>query len=313
MRVVISEVMDEDAVAWLQERFEVLYEPALVDQRARLLEAVAHAEALIVKSRTRVDEELLASAPKLRAVGRLGAGLDNIDLPACKKRSVAVYPASGANARSVAEYVICTALMLLRPGAYGCSAQVAAGAWPQAQVRSGREMDGKTLGIVGLGAIGQLVARMARCMGMRVIAWAPTKAPDDKVFVDAGATSVSMETLLAESDIVSLSVPLTPDTRRLFDGSRIGAMKKGAILINTARGGVVDNEALVEALASGHLAGAAIDVYEEEPLPAGSVFTGAVPNLLLTPHIAGGTIESTERRGTIVARRVADHLTGSGG
>lgn len=308
MRIVISEVMDDDAVAWLRERFDVVYEPTLVDQRAKLLEAVASADAIIVKSRIRVDQALLASAPRLRAVGRLGSGLDNIDLPACKQRDIAVYPASGVNARSVAEYVVCTALMLLRAGAYLCTSEVAAGGWPQARVRNGHEVDGKTMGIVGLGAIGQLVARLSSCMGMRVIAWAPTKAADDKVFSELNVLSVSMDTVLSQSDVVSLSIPLTPDTRGLFSRQRINAMKKGAILINTARGGIVDDAALVDALKSGHLGGAAVDVYDPEPLPAGSVYSEPVPNLLLTPHIAGGTVESTERRGTIVARRVADHL-----
>ncbi len=313
MRIVITEVMDDDAVTWLRERFDVVYEPTLVDQRPRLLELMGSADAVIVKSRTRVDDTLLAGAPKLRAVGRLGSGLDNIDLPACQQRNVAVFPASGVNARSVAEYVICTALMLLRPGAYACGAAVAAGEWPQARVRSGHEMDGKTIGILGLGAIGQLVARLAGCMGMRVLAWAPTKAPDDKVFSDVGARPVSLETLLSESDIVSLSIPLTTDTCGLISRDRIYAMKKGAILINTARGGIVDDGALVDALKNGHLGGAAVDVYDPEPLPAGSVFSVAIPNLLLTPHIAGGTVESTERRGTVVARRVAEHLIAASG
>lgn len=308
MRIVITEVMDDEAVAWLRERFEVLYEPTLVDQRAKLLDAMANADAIIVKSRTQVDEALLASAPRLRAVGRLGSGLDNIDLPACKQRAVAVYPASGINARSVAEYVICTTLMLLRNGAYLCTAEVAAGEWPQARVRNGHEADGKTMGVVGLGAIGQLVARLASCMGMRVIAWAPTKAADDPVFAAFDVESVSLENLLSQSDVVSLSIPLMPDTRGLFSRERINAMKQGAILINTARGGIVDDAALVQALKSGHLGGAAVDVYETEPLPAGSVYAEPVPNLVLTPHIAGGTVESTERRGTVVARRVADHL-----
>jgi (S)-sulfolactate dehydrogenase len=312
MRIVITEVMDDEAVAWLRERFDVLYDETMVDHRARLLEAMPGADAVIVKSRTRVDAVLLASAPRLRAVGRLGAGLDNIDLPACRQRNIAVYPASGANARSVAEYVICTALMLLRPGAYSCGAEVAAGDWPHSRVRTGREMDGKTLGIVGLGAIGQLVARLAGCMGMRVIAWAPTKSPDDTVFSDSGARSVGMDTLLSESDIVTLHVPLTPETRGLFDRGRIQAMKKGAILINTARGGVVDSLALIDALTSGHLGGAAVDVFDVEPLPAGSVFARTIPNLLLTPHVAGPTVESTERRGVIIAQRVADHLSHSG-
>lgn len=309
VRIVITEVMDEDAVAWLREGYDVLYEPMLVDDRPRLMDVVAETDGLIVKSRTRVDAALLACAPRLRAVGRLGSGLDNIDLEACRQRGIAVYPASGVNARSVAEYVICTALMLLCPGAYLCTAQVAAGAWPQDAVRTGREMDGKTMGLVGLGAIGQLVARLASCMGMRVLAWAPTKAADDPVFEAVGACPVSMDALLAESDVVSLHVPLLPETRGLFGRDRVRAMKKGAILINTARGAMVDNAALVDALKSGWLGGAAVDVYDPEPLPAGSVFQGEVPNLLLTPHIAGSTVESIERRGTIVARRVADHLS----
>lgn len=308
MRIVIPEVMDAGAVDWLKERFEVLYEPTLVDDRPRMLDLLADADAIIVKERTQVDQALLAAGRKLRVVGRLGVGLDNIDLPACKERDIAVYPAVGANARSVAEYVICTALMLLRPGAYVCTAQVAAGEWPQKHVRSGREMDAKVLGIAGLGAIGQALARLAGALGMRVIAWAPTKADDDVVFADVGATPVSLETLLAQSDILSLHIPLTKETRGLMSRERLAAMKKGAILINTARGAVVDNAALVEALKSGRLGGAAVDVYEAEPLKAGSVFAGNVPNLLLTPHIAGGTVESTERRGTVVAEKVAATL-----
>lgn len=308
MRIIITEVMDSDAVAWLRERFDVLYEPTLVDQRTRLLELVRDADGIIVKSRTRVDEALLASAPRLQAVGRLGSGLDNIDLSACRRRDVAVYPASGVNARSVAEYVMCTALILLRKGAYSCTAEVAAGKWPQDRVRNGHEAAGKTMGIVGLGAIGQLVARLAGGMDMRVIAWAPTKAADDKIFSELDVRSVGIDTLLSESDVVSLSIPLTPETRGYFNRERIFAMKRGAILINTTRGGIVDDAALVEALQSGHLGGAAVDVYEPEPLPAGSVYAEPPSNLLLTPHIAGGTVESTERRGTIVARRVADHL-----
>lgn len=310
MRIVIPEVMDAGAVDWLKARFDVLYEPALVDDRPRMLDLLADADGLIVKDRTQVDQALLAAARKLRVVGRLGVGLDNIDVPACKARGIPVYPAIGANARSVAEYVMCTALMLLRPGAYVCTPQVAAGEWPQKHVRSGREMDGKTLGVAALGAIGQQVARMARALGMRVIAWAPTKGNDDPVFAEVGATPVDLDTLLADADILSLHIPLTSETRGLMNRERIAAMKKGAILINTARGAVVDNAALVEALKSGHLGGAAVDVYETEPLKAGSVFAGGAPNLLLTPHIAGGTVESTERRGTVVAEKVAATLLG---
>ena len=308
MHIVISEVMDADAVAFLEAKFDVHYDPTLMDDKARLYAAIADADALIVKNRVRVTPELLAAGPRLRVVGRLGTGLDTIDLPACKARNVAVHAAGGANARSVAEYVICTTFMLMKTGAYLTTAEVAAGQWPQVRVRDGREVDGKTIGLVGLGAIGQHIARMANGIGMKVLAYAPTKAPDDPVFAAVNAQRVDLDALLAQADVVSLQVPLTPDTRQMFSRERIAAMKKGAILINIARGAVVDNAALIDALKSGHLAGAALDVFETEPLPAGSVFAAPVPNLLLTPHIAGSTLESTERRGTLVAQRVADAL-----
>jgi (S)-sulfolactate dehydrogenase len=309
MLIVIPEVMDAAAVESLKKQFTVHFEPTLVDDRPRMLKVMADATGIIVKERTQVDRELLAATPQLRVVGRLGVGLDNIDQPACKERNIAVFPATGANARSVAEYVICTALMLMRPNAYVSTAEVAAGSWPQKKANRGGELDGKTLGIVAMGAIGQTVARMARCLGLHVLAWAPSKSPDDPMFRELGVKRVELDELLAASDIVSLHVPLTKETRGLLGRERIMSMKKGARLINTARGGIVDDAALIEALKSGHLGGAAIDVFDPEPLPAGSVYENPPPTLLLTPHVAGGTIESTERRGTVVAERVSAYLT----
>lgn len=307
MKIVIPEVMDAGAVDWISQRFNVLYDQTLIDRRPEMLEAMADAIGIIVKDRAQVNRDLLVHAKQLRVVGRLGVGLDNIDLPACKERGIAVFPATGANARSVAEYVICTTLMLLRPGAYVSTAKVAAGQWPQKQVRSGRELDGKTIGIIGLGAVGQTLARLAGCLGMRVIAY--DVIVNDKLFCELGVEQVDMERLFAESDIVTVHVPLTPETRGLLNSRRISAMKKGALLINTARGGIVDDVALLDALKNGRLGGAAVDVFEKEPLPAGSVFADPVPNLILTPHIAGGTVESTERRGSVVAQKVAEYLT----
>lgn len=168
MRIVISEFMDAPAVDALRARFDVRYEPELVDRRNGLLQAMAEADALIVRNRSQVDAALLASAPRLRAVGRLGVGLDNIDLTACAARGIAVVPATGANARAVAEYVIGTLLVLLR-GAYGASAAVADGQWPRSALSGGLEAHGRTLGVVGFGGIGRLVATLARGLGMRVV------------------------------------------------------------------------------------------------------------------------------------------------
>ncbi|MBP0623335.1 hydroxyacid dehydrogenase [Cupriavidus consociatus] len=305
-RICISEFMDPAAVQALTPGFDVRYEPGWVDQRPALLDALPEADALIVRNRTQVDAALLERSPALRVVGRLGVGLDNIDVGACRERGIQVIPAVGANARSVAEYVVTTAAMLLR-GAYLASEQVAAGAWPRARLSEGREALGKTLGLIGYGDIGRQTAALAQAFGMQVVAYDPMLSPDDPVWASTGATCVSLETLLEQSDAVSLHVPLVAATRHLIEVGRLAAMKSGAVLINTARGGVVDESALADALRAGHLAGAALDVFEAEPLSAGSPLAG-VPNLLLTPHIGGVTREANARVSMLIARQVRQAL-----
>lgn len=304
--VVIAEFMDDAAVARLRARAEVRYEPTLVDQPDALREAVREADVLIVRNRTQVRGALLEAMPRCRAIGRLGVGLDNIDVAACEARGLRVIPATGANARSVAEYVVTTAMVLLR-GAYLSTAEVAAGRWPRAVLSEGREAGGKTLGLVGFGSIGQLTADLARPLGFRVQAADAFLAPDHPAWAAHGATPVPLDTLLATSDVVSLHLPLDAGTRRLFDAARIGAMRPGAILIDTARGGIVDEAALAAALKSGHLGGAALDVFEDEPLPAGSPLAGA-PRLILTPHVAGVTRESNARVSQFIADKVLEAL-----
>src|SRR5512142_2484676 len=302
--------MDEAAVAALAARFDVHYAPTLVDRPADLATEVRDADALIVRNRTRVDAALLAQAPRLRVVGRLGVGLDNIDVAACRERNVTVVPATGANARAVAEYVIATALLLLR-GAFASTSAVAAGAWPRAALSHGRELAGKTIGLVGFGGIGRLTGGLARAMGMQAIGFDPNVPAASSVWSDESTSPRSLPELLAEADVVSLHVPLTTDTRHLIDAARIAAMKRDAILINTARGGVVDERALAEALRAGRIAGAALDVFEHEPLGAQTPLADC-PNLLLTPHIAGVTRESNTRVSALIAARVAEVLDAAG-
>jgi (S)-sulfolactate dehydrogenase len=303
MHIVITEFMDTPAIDALRREFDVRYEPDLVDRRADLLQAVARADALIVRNRTRVDAEVLAAGSRLKAVGRLGVGLDNIDVPACEKRGIEVLPATGANARAVAEYVIASALMLLR-GAYHSSMQVAAGTWPRNALSNGREVNERTLGVVGFGGIGRLTARLAQGLDMRVAAYDPMLDAADAAWKETGVEPLALDTLLARADVVTLHIPLTDATRNLFNAARIAGMKKGAILINTARGGVVDETALAQALKNGELGGAAIDVFGAEPLPADSPLAG-IPNLILTPHIAGLSEEANTRVSDMVAQRVA--------
>jgi (S)-sulfolactate dehydrogenase len=308
VKIVIPEFMDAPAVASLAASFDVLFDPELVDRRAELQHGLADVDALIVRNRTRVDGELLAAAPKLRVVGRLGVGLDNIDVDACAARGIRVIPATGANALAVAEYVVCTAMLLLR-GAYLSSAAVAAGKWPRGPLGEGRETAGKTLGIIGFGGIGRIAAKLAQGLGMKVVASDAMLPSDAPVWRETGVAQASIDELLAESDAVTLHVPLTRETRHLIDAARLARMKQGAVLIKTARGGVVDESALAAALASGRLGGAALDVFAAEPLPAGSPLAG-IPNLVLTPHVAGVTREANERVSAMIAREVAAALRG---
>jgi (S)-sulfolactate dehydrogenase len=303
--IVISEFMDEAAIQASFAGRDVLYDPKLVDDPARLAAAVRDARALIVRNRTQVRGALLEAAARLEVVGRLGVGLDNIDVPACEARGIAVYPATGANDLSVAEYVITAALMLLRR-AWLSTSRVVAGEWPRTDLM-GREMDGKRLGLVGYGSIARVTGRMARGLGMTVAAYDPLLAADHAAWRDA--ERLELPALLATSDVVSLHVPLTDRTRNMLDAAAIRGMKRGAILVNAARGGVVDELALCEALRSGHLGGAALDVFEREPVDAayGARFAG-VPNLVLTPHIAGVTDESNVRVSSVTAAAVARHL-----
>lgn len=306
MRIIITEFMDESAVARLQARHDVLYDATLVDDPARLVTQAPTADAIIVRNRTQVRDDLLAALARCQVVGRLGVGLDNIDVTACEARGIKVIPATGANASSVAEYVIASAMLLLR-GAYRSSDEVAGGNWPRAALGNGREINGRTLGLVGFGFIGQCTGRLARALGMQVIAHDPMLADTDPVFAGNETESVSLDELLARSDVVSLHVPLLESTRKLFDAQHLGRMKRDAILVNSARGGVVDEPALAEALRNQRLGGAAIDVFEHEPVPADTVFAGC-PNLLLTPHIAGVSHDSNVRVSALIAQRVLEEL-----
>ncbi len=306
-RIVVTEFMDAAAVARLAAAHDVLHDATLVDDWSRLLAQAATADALIVRNRTQVRGELIAALARCRVVGRLGVGLDNIDVPACEARGMRVIPATGANAQSVAEYVVAAALMLLR-GAYASTAAVAAGQWPRAALSDGREAAGRLLGLVGYGMIGQLTARLARAIGMPAIAFDAMMDAGHPAFADGLATWAPLDALVARADVVSLHVPLLASTRGLFGAARIAAMKPGAVLVNTARGGIVDEAAVAAALRSGHLGGAALDVFDHEPLAAAAHFQGC-PNLLLTPHVAGVTVESNARVSGMIADKVAEALS----
>ncbi|GGR88969.1 2-hydroxyacid dehydrogenase [Streptomyces aureoverticillatus] len=247
--------------------------------------------------------EVIEASPGLRVIARCGAGYDNVDVAAATRRGVAVTHTPGANRQSVAEHVLGLMVSCAR-GIPQSVADVRAGGWSQP---SGRELAGATLGVVGLGSIGRTVARLGLALGMRVVGHDPHLDP---AFLDeTGVAALPLEGVLGEADFVTLHLALDASTRHLIDAAALRRMRPGAYLINTARGGIVDEEALADALAEGGLAGAALDVTEREPLPADSRLR-AFDNVLVTGHIAGATAEARSRSSLAAARQVVDVLSG---
>jgi len=263
---------------------------------------LADADALIVRSATRVTKDLLEKAPRLRAVGRAGVGVDNIDLPEATKRGVLVMSTPGGNAVSVAEHTFALMLALARQ-VPKVDAGLREGRWEKSS--SGTELRGKTLGLIGLGRIGGEVARRAEAFDMKIIAYDPyiSEAAAKELQVEL----VNLDRLLAESDFISLHTALSPATQNMINAKSIEKMKKSARIVNAARGELIDEAALAEALKNGRLAGAALDVFVEEP-PKNSPLIG-LQNLIGTPHIAGSTAEAQEEVGTQVAVQIRDYLT----
>ena len=306
--ILITEFMDAAAVATLSAKHPTNYAPELADDQHKIPGLLGDARALIVRNRTQVTAELLAAAPNLKCVGRLGVGLDNIDQAACAARGVVVIPATGANTLSVAEYVITAILVLLR-NAFHAGDDMRAGNWPR-MACSGREISGKSLGLVGFGAIAQQTAAKGKALGMKFCAYDPFLASSNPAWDQA--QSVSLQGVLKTADAISLHVPLTQETRHMINENRLAQLKPGAVVINAARGGVVDEVALADSLRRGKLAGAALDVFETEPLTAEAArrFNG-LKNLILTPHIAGVTEESNVRVSAMIADRVLENLKSS--
>lgn len=300
--VLIADKIDPHGVALLREAPGVEVVEAVKNKR-RLMEELPRAHALVVRSETKVTAELLSIGPQLKVIGRAGIGVDNIDVEAATWRGIAVLNAPAANTVSAAEHAIGMLLALVRriPWAHESMQR---GAWDR-QAFQGFELRGKTLGIVGLGRIGAHVATVARGLGMRLVAHDPfvTEARAQEV----GAELLALDDLLARADVVTLHLPLTTDTRHLIDRRRLSLMKKTAVLVNTARGGLVDEAALLDALKAGRLAGAAVDVFETEPLPADSPLR-TLDRVILTPHLAASTAEAQERVGLEISRSVRDAL-----
>jgi D-3-phosphoglycerate dehydrogenase len=297
-KIVVADRISERGLALLRETGWSIVVPTA----AELARELADAAGLVVRSATRVTAELLEKAAALRVVGRAGVGVDNIDVEAATRRGVLVMNTPGGNAVSVAEHALALLLALAR-SVPQLAAATRAGRWEKSGAQ-GVEVRGKTLGLIGLGRVGGEVARRARALEMRVVACDPFLS--ENAARDAGAELVSLDDLLGRADFISLHTALSPATEKMINAAALGKMKRGARLINTARGELVDEAALAEALRSGHLAGAALDVFAVEP-PRDSPLL-AMPNVIATPHVAGSTEEAQEEVGTLIAQQVRDYL-----
>ncbi|HMN71853.1 MAG TPA: phosphoglycerate dehydrogenase [Rhodoblastus sp.] len=305
LRVLLLEGINDTAVdLFAAAGFEKVERLTRALDGEELRKAVADAHVLGIRSRTRITADVLGCAPELMTIGCFSVGVNQVDIPAARKRGIPVFNAPFSNTRSVAELVIGEIVMLMR-NIFPKSNGAHAGAWEKTADNS-FEVRGKVLGIVGYGNIGSQLAGLAEAMGMRVIFFDMT----DKLRRGNVEPTDTLEELLAVSDVVSLHVPDTPMTRNMIRAEHLRAMKKGAYLINNARGHVVDIDALAEALKSGHLRGAAIDVFPVEPGSNKEKFVSplqGLPNVILTPHIGGSTEEAQERIGAEVARKLADY------
>ncbi|HWX21394.1 MAG TPA: hydroxyacid dehydrogenase [Candidatus Binatia bacterium] len=308
MDILISEDLQGPAIERLAQRYQIVRDGGLWKEPQRLLSTIGKARALMVRNQTQVTAELLRAAPELLGVGRLGVGLDNIDVATATSLGVVVVAPFNANATSVAELTLGLILALARkiPQADRSTKE---GAWDRKGC-TGIELAGKTLAICGLGRIGGLVASRARAFGMKLVAFDLFVKPDSPALRESGALlRGSLEEALSGADFVSVHLPLTSETQHVFSRKMFAATKPGAYFVNTSRGGVVDETALLEALQTGQLAGAGLDVRETEP-PVKKGVLESLPNVLLMPHIGAFTAEAQERTFEAVAGDMDRLLSG---
>jgi D-3-phosphoglycerate dehydrogenase len=305
-RVLVTDTIADSGLEILRAASDVDldYRPGLKGEE--LLREVAQSDALITRSGTAVTEELVNAGNRLRIVGRAGVGLDNVDVDACTVRGILVINAPTANVMSATEHTMAMLLALCRniPEAH---ASVKRGEWKRSKFM-GTELDRKTLGIIGLGKIGTRISVRAKAFGMRVIAYDPYIV--DSVYAGVAAEKVALDQLLAQADIITVHTPLTDETRGMIGPAEFAKMKDGVMVLNIARGGIYEERALAAALESGKVAGAAVDVYTQEP-PAADHPLLTAKNIILSPHIGANTIEAQDRVAVTTSEMVIEALRGS--
>ena len=302
-RVLVSDELSETAVQIFRDRgVEVDYLPKLGKDKDELARIIGQYDGLAIRSATKVTEKLLALATNLKVIGRAGIGVDNVDIPAASKKGVIVMNTPFGNSITTAEHAIAMMFAVARqiPEA---NASTHAGKWEKSRFM-GVELFNKTLGVIGAGNIGGIVCNRAVGLHMKVVAYDPFLS--DERAKTLGVTKVDLDELLHRADFITLHVPLTDKTRNILSAENLAKTKKGVRIINCARGGLIDEAALVEALKSGHVAGAALDVFEVEPATENPLFN--LPNVVSTPHLGAATTEAQENVALHVAEQMSDYL-----
>lgn len=309
LKILVTETIWDEGIEGLkQQRFSIYYDQILSQEREKLLSIISEYDGLIIRNQTNVDKELLQKGTNLKVIGRLGVGLDNVDTNEARKQGIKVVAAKHANATSVAEYVMAVMLDAYR-SISEAPLDVRKGNWNR-KLFTGSELNGKTLGLFGLGEIAHRVAKRANVFGMNVIGFDSFITPYDHVLSETGVHRVNkLEELLSESDFISIHVPLTQSTEDILNLTSFSKMKSGSYVINTARGGIVNEKDLCQAVKKGVIAGAYLDVIEAEPVEKNAEML-SIDKIHITPHIAGLTDESQQRTSMLVAQEVTNVLKG---
>ncbi len=304
-RILVSDALTEEGITILENggKFEVVNDPEITPES--LAEKIGQFDALAIRSRTNVTAETLKNSGRLKVIGRAGVGLDNVDIPTATERGIIVMNTPEGNTYSTAEHT-CSMMLALARKIPAADKLMKEGQWPKKSL-TGVEMSEKVLGILGLGKIGREVAKRMQSFGMKIVGYDPFL--NESAAEKLGIELAEVDDICQRADIITVHTPLNKDTKGLIDARRIGLMKKGVMLVNCARGGIVDEAALLEGLLSGKIGGAAFDVFEQEPLPKDHPFR-SLPNMVITPHLAASTTEAQEKVTRDVARQIVEVLEG---
>ena len=302
-KILITEFINQSSLENLNKKFDVKYDEKLCENEKQLITMIKDYEGLIVRNKTQVNSNILKNALKLKFIGRLGVGLDNIDTEYCKNKNIHVQPATGMNAVSVAEYVVSSSKSLIKKIPMFHNGTIK-GEWPRTTIKS-LEIKQKNLGIIGFGIIGKKVAEYSSKNGLKILAYDPyVKEINDK---EINIKSSSLKEIYEKSDIISVHLPLTDETKNMVNKSSFAQMKNKPIIINTSRGGIINERDLIEAYHKNIISGFALDVFENEPIES-KFYHKIKPgmNCILTPHISGVTTESNIRVSDFIVKKITD-------